>query len=173
MKNYVQPGKTITLAAPYAVAAGDGLLVGAIFGVATATAGNGEAVEAVLVIDLAGESRGRQKMAGSLNHHLLGFAARFQTCGPACFHIDVTGGTDALPATNRLDRQICIAQDFHQGDTTTGGQRVLLAVAINCVDSAHELHTYVRKIDRLIIDAEARRRNPARVATRLKDLLHQ
>ena len=49
MKNYVQPGKTITLAAPYAVAAGDGLLVGAIFGVATAAAGNGEAVEAVLV----------------------------------------------------------------------------------------------------------------------------
>ena len=49
MKNYVQPGKTITLTAPYAVAAGDGLLVGAIFGVATAAAGNGEAVEAVLV----------------------------------------------------------------------------------------------------------------------------
>ena len=49
MKNYVQPGKTITLAAPYAVAAGDGLLVGAIFGAATAAAGNGEAVEAVLV----------------------------------------------------------------------------------------------------------------------------
>ena len=47
------------------------------------------------------------------------------------------------------------------------------AVAINGVDSAHELHTYVRKIDRLIIDAEARRRNPARVATRLNDLLHQ
>jgi len=38
MKNYVQPGKTITLAAPYAVSAGDGLLVGAIFGVATASA---------------------------------------------------------------------------------------------------------------------------------------
>ena len=49
MKNYVQPGKTITLTAPYAVAAGDGLLVGAIFGAATAAAGNGEAVEAVLV----------------------------------------------------------------------------------------------------------------------------
>ena len=42
--NYVQPGKTITLAAPYAVSSGDGLLVGAIFGVATASAAIGEAV---------------------------------------------------------------------------------------------------------------------------------
>ena len=33
MKNYVQPGNTITLTAPYAVASGDGLLVGAIFGI--------------------------------------------------------------------------------------------------------------------------------------------
>jgi len=38
MKNYVQPGNTITLTAPYAVASGDGLLVGAIFGVASGTA---------------------------------------------------------------------------------------------------------------------------------------
>ena len=28
MKNYVQPGNTITLTAPYAVTSGDGLLVG-------------------------------------------------------------------------------------------------------------------------------------------------
>ena len=49
MKSYVQPGNTITLAAPYAVASGDGLLVGAIFGVATASAANGDPVEAVLV----------------------------------------------------------------------------------------------------------------------------
>ena len=49
MKNYVQPGKTITLAAPYAVSSGDGLLVGAIFGVATASAAIGETVEAALV----------------------------------------------------------------------------------------------------------------------------
>ena len=34
MKNYIQPGKTISLAAPYAVTSGDGLLVGAIFGIA-------------------------------------------------------------------------------------------------------------------------------------------
>lgn len=48
MKNYVQPGNTITLTAPYAVAAGDGLLVGSIFGVAAGTAALGEAVEAAL-----------------------------------------------------------------------------------------------------------------------------
>jgi predicted RecA/RadA family phage recombinase len=49
MKNYVQPGNTITLAVPYAVESGDGFLVGAIFGVATGAAANGESVEAALV----------------------------------------------------------------------------------------------------------------------------
>ncbi|MCF1711036.1 DUF2190 family protein [Tabrizicola sp. J26] len=48
MKNYVQPGNTITLTAPYAVTSGDGLLVGSIFGVAAGTAAIGEAVEAAL-----------------------------------------------------------------------------------------------------------------------------
>jgi len=49
MKNYIQPGKTITLPAPYAVSSGDGLLVGAIFGVASANSAIGETVEASLV----------------------------------------------------------------------------------------------------------------------------
>lgn len=49
MKNYVQPGNTITLAAPYAVASGDGLLVGSIFGVASGDAASGEPIEAALV----------------------------------------------------------------------------------------------------------------------------
>ena len=49
MKNYVQPGNTITLTAPYAVTSGDGLLVGSIFGVAAGTAALGEAVETALV----------------------------------------------------------------------------------------------------------------------------
>ncbi len=48
MKNYVQPGNIITLTAPYAVASGDGLLVGSIFGVASGTAALGETVEAAL-----------------------------------------------------------------------------------------------------------------------------
>ena len=48
MKNYVQPGNTITLTAPYAVTSGDGLLIGSIFGFAAGTAAVGEAVEAAL-----------------------------------------------------------------------------------------------------------------------------
>jgi len=49
MKNFVQPGNTITLTAPYAVASGDGLLVGAIFGVAAGSAASGDPVEAALI----------------------------------------------------------------------------------------------------------------------------
>jgi len=49
MKNYVQPGNTITLIAPYAVASGDGLLVGSIFGIAAGAAALGEPVETALV----------------------------------------------------------------------------------------------------------------------------
>lgn len=49
MKTYVQPGTTLTLTAPYAVSSGDGLLVGAIFGVASGDADNGASVEATLV----------------------------------------------------------------------------------------------------------------------------
>jgi predicted RecA/RadA family phage recombinase len=48
MKNYVQPGNIITLTAPYAVTSGDGLLVGAIFGVAAGTAALGDPVETAL-----------------------------------------------------------------------------------------------------------------------------
>jgi predicted RecA/RadA family phage recombinase len=55
MKNYIQPGDTLTLVAPYAVASGAGLLVGSIFGVAVATAAISTPVEAVTmgVFDLA------------------------------------------------------------------------------------------------------------------------
>jgi len=49
MKNYVQPGNTITLAAPYAVTSGEGMLVGSLFGIAITSAAMGEPVEAVLV----------------------------------------------------------------------------------------------------------------------------
>ena len=49
MKNYIQPGKTISLVAPYAVTSGDGLLVGAIFGIASGNAANGESIEVDLV----------------------------------------------------------------------------------------------------------------------------
>lgn len=55
MKNWVQPGDTVTLAAPYDVVAGAGLLVGHIFGVAAYDALSGVDVEAttVGVFDLA------------------------------------------------------------------------------------------------------------------------
>ncbi len=49
MKNFVQPGNTITLTAPYAVASGDGLLVGSIFGISAGAAALGEPVETALV----------------------------------------------------------------------------------------------------------------------------
>lgn len=54
MKNFVQPGNTVTLVAPYAVTAGSGLLVGSIFGVAANTAAISASVETVLegVFDL-------------------------------------------------------------------------------------------------------------------------
>lgn len=48
MKNYVQPGQTLTLTAPYAVVSGAGLLVGSIFGVASTTAAISTPVEAAL-----------------------------------------------------------------------------------------------------------------------------
>lgn len=47
--NEVSPGNTITLTAPYAVASGDGLLIGSIFGIAAEAAALGETVEAALV----------------------------------------------------------------------------------------------------------------------------
>lgn len=48
MKNYVQPGNTITLTAPYAVSSGDGLLVGSIFRIASADAALNDPVETAL-----------------------------------------------------------------------------------------------------------------------------
>ena len=49
MKNYIQPGHTITLTAPAAVTSGSGLLVGAIFGIAAHDAASGEPVETLTV----------------------------------------------------------------------------------------------------------------------------
>ncbi|GGO26704.1 hypothetical protein GCM10010991_07610 [Gemmobacter aquaticus] len=44
MKNYVDNGDTVTVAAPYAVTSGLGALVGTLFGVAQADAANGATV---------------------------------------------------------------------------------------------------------------------------------
>lgn len=45
MKNFVQDGNIITVVAPYALASGDGAIVGSAFGVATGTAANGAQAE--------------------------------------------------------------------------------------------------------------------------------
>jgi predicted RecA/RadA family phage recombinase len=45
MKNYVQEGDVLTVTAPYAVISGAGLLVGALFGIATCNAANGAPVD--------------------------------------------------------------------------------------------------------------------------------
>lgn len=45
MKNYLQQGDTVTVAAPYALAAGQGALVGALFGVAQNAAAAGAECE--------------------------------------------------------------------------------------------------------------------------------
>ena len=45
MKNFVQPGRTVTVAAPYDVASGAGCLVGSLFGVATMDAVSGASVD--------------------------------------------------------------------------------------------------------------------------------
>ena len=49
MKNFIQPGDTITVTAPYALSAGDGCQVGILFGVACGTYANG--AEAELMVD--------------------------------------------------------------------------------------------------------------------------
>jgi len=45
MRNFVQSGEVITVPAPYAVTSGQGVLVGALFGIAACDAANGAQVE--------------------------------------------------------------------------------------------------------------------------------
>lgn len=49
MKNYVQPGNTITLPAPADVIGGDGVIVGTMFGIAAGDAAKGEDMDLTLV----------------------------------------------------------------------------------------------------------------------------
>lgn len=49
MKNFVTEGQVLTLAAPYDVTSGQGLLVGSLFGVATSDALTGASAEALTV----------------------------------------------------------------------------------------------------------------------------
>ena len=54
MRNYVQPGDTVTVVAPAAVNSGEGLMVGVLFGVAVSNAAINENVEILTtgVVDL-------------------------------------------------------------------------------------------------------------------------
>ncbi len=54
MKNFVQPGDTVTVVAPVAVNSGDGLLVGTLFGVALSSVAISTNVEIITegVVDL-------------------------------------------------------------------------------------------------------------------------
>lgn len=45
MRNYVQPGDIVTVAAPYALASGAGCLVGSLFGVSAGIVANGGEAE--------------------------------------------------------------------------------------------------------------------------------
>lgn len=45
MKNFIHPGETLTVTAPSAVASGDGVLVGTLFGIACNAAASGDPVE--------------------------------------------------------------------------------------------------------------------------------
>lgn len=45
MRNFVQRGDVLTFIAPYALASGDGVLVGSLFGIATSSAANGAEAE--------------------------------------------------------------------------------------------------------------------------------
>jgi predicted RecA/RadA family phage recombinase len=45
MKNYIQPGDTVTVTAPANVASGEGVLIGKLFGVAAISAASGQDVE--------------------------------------------------------------------------------------------------------------------------------
>lgn len=49
MKNFVQSGNNLTLAAPYPVKSGEGVIIGNIFGVAANDADTGEPVDLVTV----------------------------------------------------------------------------------------------------------------------------
>lgn len=49
MKNFVQPGLTVTVPAPADVSSGEGVIVGAMFGIAASDAAEGEDMDLTLV----------------------------------------------------------------------------------------------------------------------------
>ncbi len=49
MKSFIQPGNNLTVAAPYAVDGGEGVLIGQLFGIAASDAENGAEVDIATV----------------------------------------------------------------------------------------------------------------------------
>ena len=106
-RNYVQPGETITLIAPYDVASGGGMLVGSIFAVSLASAVSGAAVEArrVGVFDMAKatgaawtqgakvywDNTAKNLTTTSSGNTLVGAAAQAQASGDAVGRALLTG----------------------------------------------------------------------------------
>ncbi len=106
MKNYTQRGDTLTLVAPYDVASGAGMLVGAIFAVAATTAKAGDAVEGDVVgcFDLpkaAGavtqgaklywDNTARVVTTVATNNTLIGVATRAAANGDATANVRLNG----------------------------------------------------------------------------------
>jgi predicted RecA/RadA family phage recombinase len=109
MKNYVQKGETLTLAAPYAVSSGGGALVGSVFGVAATDVASGEEGEFQVagVFDLVretGASTGWSQGAliywdntnkrvtkTSTSNKLIGVAARAAADGDATGRVRLNG----------------------------------------------------------------------------------
>lgn len=109
MRNFVQPGDVVTLTAPAGgIATGEGLLVGALFGVAAYTAAEGEEVEASLVgvfelpkgSGAIGEgakaywdSAARAVTVTATGNKLIGAAIRAAASGDAAVRVRLNGST--------------------------------------------------------------------------------
>lgn len=111
MRNFIDPGDTLTLVAPYAVITGAGLLVGSLFAVAAEPAGNGATVEAMTegVFDLAKASgawtqgakvywdnSAKNVTTTASGNTLIGVATQAQLSGDTTGRVDVTGQIAAV-----------------------------------------------------------------------------
>lgn len=107
-RNYIQPGDTITMVAPVALASGSGMLVGAVFAVALANAAQGAPIEArrVGVFDMAKatgqawvadttklywDNAARNVTSTAAGNTLIGVARQSQAAGDAIGRVLLTG----------------------------------------------------------------------------------
>ncbi len=100
MKNFVQPGETITLIAPAATPAGQGVLVGFLFGVAVTTVASGQPVEC--------DTRGVFNLAKT--------TGEAWTQGAVLYWNDTTKAITTTVGTNRIVGRAAAAAA--SGDTT-------------------------------------------------------